>query len=239
MNPQHSTLNITHEDRIQRHVLLFVRAPELGRVKTRLEKKMGAATVLRLYKCFVQDIMETLITGGHDITVFFTPPDRGLAVRSWLGETIPVQKQSGKTLGDRMRNAFSDVFATGVDQAVLLGSDLPDMDNRIIDESFEFLEKEGLVIGPALDGGYYLIGFRKNAFDSDLFSGIDWGTSSVFRQTLGKIHTAGLNCHVLPSHQDIDTHDDLMAFYHRSKADGLTHLKTMKFLEQLNLKGCH
>jgi len=238
MKAQHSTLNITHENRIKRQVLLFVRAPELGRVKTRLEKKMDAATVLRLYKCFIQDIMETLITGGHDIIIFFTPPNKRLAVQSWLGETVSVQAQTGKTLGDRMRNAFSDVFATGVDQAVLMGGDLPDMDNRIIEESFEFLEKEGLVIGPALDGGYYLIGLRKNVFNSDLFSDIDWGTASVFRQTMGKIHAAGLNCHVLPSHQDIDTHDDLMALYQRSKANGLTHLKTMKFLEQLNLKGC-
>ncbi len=94
-----------------------------------------------------------------------------------------------------------------------------------------------MVIGPALDGGYYLIGFRKHAFNSDIFSNIDWGTASVFRRTMGEIHAAGLNCHVLPSRQDIDTHDDLVAFYHRSKANGLTHLKTMKLLERLNLKG--
>lgn len=227
-----------HEDRIQRRVLLFVRAPELGRVKTRLEKKLDAETVLALYRCFVEDIINTLTTDGHDIIVFFSPPNRGLAVQSWLGETIPVQSQTGKTLGDRMRNAFSDIFATGVDQAVLMGTDLPDMDNRIMNESFEFLKKEDLVIGPALDGGYYLIGLRKNAFNNDLFSDIDWGTASVFRQTMGKINAAGLNCHVLPSWQDIDTHDDLMAFYHRSKDKGLFHLKTMKFLDSLNLKGC-
>ena len=238
MNVQHPTLNIAHEDRIQRRVLLFVRAPELGRVKTRLEKKMNAVTVLRLYRCFVQDIMETLTAGRHDIIVFFSPPNRGLAVQSWLGETVPVQAQTGKTLGDRMRNAFFDIFATGVDQAVLMGSDLPDLDNRIMDASFESLKKEDLVIGPAVDGGYYLIGLQKSAFNNDLFSDIDWGTTSVFRQTMGRIHTAGLNCHVLPSLQDIDTHDDLMAFYHRSKANGLTHLKTMKFLDRLNLKGC-
>jgi len=222
---------------IQRRVLLFVRAPELGKVKTRLEKKLDAGTVLRLYRCFVQDIMKTLTTGGHGILIFFTPPQKGLAVQVWLGETIPVQAQTGKTLGDRMRNAFSDVFTTGVDQAVLIGSDLPDFDNRTMDASFEFLNKKDLVIGPAVDGGYYLIGLRKNAFNNDLFSDIDWGTASVFRQTMGKIHTAGLNYHVLPSRQDIDTHDDLEAFYHRSKANGLTHLKTMKILDRLNLKG--
>jgi rSAM/selenodomain-associated transferase 1 len=223
--------------RKQRRVLLFVRAPELSRVKTRLEKKMAAGTVLRLYRCFVQDIMETLTNGGHDILVFFTPPHKESAVQAWLGETVSVQAQTGKSLGDRMRNAFLYVFATGVDQAVLIGSDLPDFDNRIMDASFEFLKKKDLVIGPTLDGGYCLIGFRKDAFNDDVFSDIDWGTASVFRQTMEKIRTAGLKCHVLPSGQDIDTHDDLVAFYHHSKANGLTHLKTVKFLDRLNLKG--
>jgi uncharacterized protein len=223
--------------RIQRRVLLFVRAPELGRVKTRLEKKLDAATVLRLYRCFVQDIIETLSTGGHEMIVFFFPPHKGSAVQAWLGDKVPVQAQTGKTLGDKMRNAFSDVFAGDVDQAVLMGSDLPDFDNRIIDESFELLKEKDLVIGPAEDGGYYLIGLRKNSLNNDVFSGIDWGTASVFRQTMDKIHAAGLDCHVLPFWRDIDTHDDLVAFYRRSKANGLTHLKTIKFLKQLDLKG--
>ena len=223
--------------RVPRRVLLFVRAPELGRVKTRLEKKMDAATVCRLYQCFVQDIIETLIAGGHDLIVFFTPPHRGPAVQAWLGDTVLFQAQTGKSLGDRMRNAFSDVFAGDVDQAVLIGSDLPDLDNRIIETAFEYLKQKDSVIGPAEDGGYYLIGLRKNVFDNDLFSGIDWGTGSVFRQTMGKIHDERLSCHVLPSWHDIDTHDDLVAFYRRGKANGLTHLKTMKFLKQLDLKG--
>ena len=98
-----------------------------------------------------------------------------------------------------MRNAFSDVFAGDVDQAVLIGSDLPDLDNRIIETAFEYLKKRMSVIGPAEDGGYYLIGLRKNVFNNDLFSGIDWGTASVFRQTMGQIHAAGLSCSCPPA----------------------------------------
>jgi rSAM/selenodomain-associated transferase 1 len=217
--------------------LLFVRAPELGRVKTRLERGLGGATVLRLYQCFVQDIIETLGTGGYHLTVYFTPSHRGSAVRAWLGDTLPTRAQAGNTLGDRMRNAFSDVFARGVEQAVLLGSDLPDIDMRIIDTSFEFLRKTDGVVGPAEDGGYYLIGLRKDRFNGDLFSGIDWGTASVFRQTMGQFRAAGLSAHILPTRRDIDTHDDLAAFYRRSKVNGLTHLKTMRFLNQLKLQG--
>ena len=223
--------------RIQRRVLLFIRAPEVGRVKTRLEKKMDAATVLMLYQCFVQDIIETLTTGGYTITAYFTPSHKESIVQEWLGCATHIQAQTGRRLGVKMRNAFSDIFARDVNQAVLMGSDFPDIDIRIVDEAFAVLQKKDVVIGPAEDGGYNLIGFSKNVFNNGVFSGIDWGTASVFRQTMGQIHEAGLSCHVLPSWQDIDTHDDLVAFYHRSKASGLTHLKTMKLLERLNLKG--
>ena len=224
-------------NRDRRRVLLFVRAPELGKVKTRLEIEMDGPTVLRLYQCFVQDIIETLDTGVYHLTVYFTPSHREAAVRTWLGGMLPTRAQVGKTLGDRMRNAFSDAFARGVEQAVLLGSDLPDIDMRIIDTSFEFLRKTDGVVGPAEDGGYYLIGLRKDMFNGDLFSGIDWGTASVFRQTMDQFRAAGLNAYILPTRQDIDTHDDLVAFYRRSKVNGLTHLKTMKFLNQIKLQG--
>ncbi len=222
---------------MQRRVLLFIRAPELGRVKTRLEKKMDAKTVLTLYKHFVEDTMESLTAGGHDIIVFFSPLHKEPAVRAWLGDTIHFQPQTGRNLGEKMRNAFSTVFAMGLDQAVLMGSDSPDIDIGIIDEAYAFLENRDVVIGPAEDGGYYLIGFQKKAFDGDVFSGIDWGTEHVYQQTLQHVHDAGLITHVLPVWQDIDTFEDLTAFYHRNKANGHTHLKTMQFLSRLNLKG--
>lgn len=230
-------MTIEPGDRNRRRVLLFVRVPELGRVKTRLERGMDGATVLRLYQCFVQDIIETLGTGGYRLTVFFTPSHGESAVRTWLGNTLPIRAQVGNNLGDRMRNAFSDAFARDVEQAVLLGSDLPDIDTRIIDTSFEFLGKTDGVVGPARDGGYYLIGLRKDMFNGDLFSGIDWGTASVFRQTMEQFRAAGLRARILPARQDIDTPNDLVAFYRRSKVNGLTHLKTMKFLNQLKLQG--
>jgi rSAM/selenodomain-associated transferase 1 len=221
----------------QRRVLLFIRAPELGRVKTRLEKKMDAATVLTLYRHFVEDTLERLTAGGYDIIVFFSPLHKEPVIRVWLGDTAHLQPQTGKTLGEKMRNAFSTVFSMDVGQAVLMGSDFPDLDMRIIDEAFAFLQKKDVVIGPAEDGGYYLIGFRKDAFDGDVFADIDWGTDHVCRQTMRHIHAAGLNGHVLPVWQDIDTYEDLVAFYHRSKANRQPHLKTMIFLDQLNLKG--
>ena len=221
----------------QRRVLLFVRAPELGRVKTRLEKEMDGVTVLALYRCFVEDIIKTLTTGGCDITVYFTPSHKESAVRKWLGPTIHIQAQTGRDLGEKMCNAFSDVFATDVGRAVLIGSDIPDIDIGIIHEAFTILENKDMAIGPAEDGGYYLMGFQKEVFDGDVFTGIDWGTGAVFQQTQQQLHDTGLKDHVLPIWQDIDTFEDLHAFYHRSKANGLMHLKTMQFLSRLKLKG--
>ena len=222
---------------LKRNVLLFIRAPELGRVKTRLERKIDIATVLVLYRLFVEDIIETLTAGGYDVIVFFSPPHKGSAIQEWLGDRIPVQPQTGGTLGERMRNAFSNVFATGVGKAVLIGSDFPDLDIRIIDEAFGSLQEKDVAIGPAKDGGYYLIGFKKTACYEKVFAGVDWGTAHVFQQTMRHIHDAGLRDHVLPVWQDIDTQEDLVAFYHRSQDNGLTHLKTMRCLKQLNLKG--
>jgi len=220
-----------------RRVLLFIRAPEQGRVKTRLEKKLGAATVLALYRCFVEDIIETISAGGYELMVFFSPPDKASVVREWLGETIPIRPQTGRTLGEKMRNAFSYVFAADVDQAILMGSDFPDLDPGIIAEAFAFLQKKEAVIGPAEDGGYYLIGFRKDAFDGGVFSGIDWGTATVFRETMQRFRDANLGSHVLPSWRDIDTPDDLAAFHQRNRVNGPGRLKTMQLLKQLRPKG--
>jgi len=219
----------------ERHVLLFIRAPQLGRVKTRLEKELNAVRVLALYRCFVEDIINTLTSGGYDITVYFTPSHQESAVREWLDPTIHIQAQTGRGLGEKMRNAFSAVFAAGVGRAVLIGSDFPDLDIGIIHEAFTNLDNKDMAIGPAEDGGYYLVGFQKEVLDGGIFTGIDWGTEHVYQQTLERIKDIGLKSHVLPTWQDIDVYEDLVRFYRRNIAKGVTGLKTMRFLKQLDL----
>jgi uncharacterized protein len=228
----------TQGSRINRlRVLLFIRVPEIGRVKTRLAKRIDTKTTLALYRCFVEDTMETLAAGGYGTTIFFTPAEKGPAVQAWLPEKTQIQPQTGKNLGQRMRNAFLSSFATRVDKAVLMGSDFPDLDIRIIHEAFFALKKKDVVIGPARDGGYYLIGFWKSAFRGDVFRGVDWGTDRVFQQTLGQIRNDDLRMHTLPVWQDIDTYEDLLAFYGRNTTRRRSHLKTMKLLDRYFLKG--
>lgn len=220
----------------QKCVLLFIRAPELGKVKTRLEKQLDAPSVLSLYKCFVEDIITTLKKSGHEVIIFFWPPEKKEIVKHWLGASTSYQPQNGHSLGDRMRNAFASVFDKGVKQAVLIGSDFPDLDKQIVMEAFDALIAEDVVVGPAEDGGYYLIGFRNHGFNPDVFSDIEWGSSQVFEQTQKRIQGNNLSQHVLPLWYDIDVYDDLVAFYHRNHSLGNTQLKTMTLLKRFGFK---
>lgn len=226
-----STNGQVNED-LQR-VLLFVRAPRQGHVKTRLAKHLGAETTLSLYRCFVEDILATLTAGAYQTSVFFTPADQGAAVKDWLGKFADCQPQTGENLGQRMHLAFLNTYSDPVDRAILIGSDLPDLDIDIIHEAFSALQQSEVVIGPAADGGYYLIGFQKDAFTAKLFGGVDWGTGRVFQQTLEQIQQANLNYYTLPAWQDIDTYEDLMEFYSRNASDSPPRLKTMAFLTQI------
>ena len=212
-------------------MLLFVRAPRQGRVKTRLAARLGADRTLALYRCFVEDILITLNCGSYPISVYYTPEDQGDRVQAWLGRYAHCRPQTGKDLGQRMQTAFAQTFNEPVKHAVLIGSDFPDLGIKIIHEAFGALQQNDVVIGPATDGGYYLIGFQKHALKGDIFKGIVWGSSQVFEQTLAQIEHADLTYYTLPTWQDIDTYEDLMAFYVRNETRK-AYLRTMKYLSQ-------
>lgn len=213
-------------------MLLFVRAPRKGLVKTRLAARLGADKTLALYRCFVEDII-TLISGAYPTSVFYTPENQKAKVQAWLGPYARCHPQRGADLGERMRAAFIQTFYEPVKHAVLIGSDFPDLDIEIIHEAFRALQKNDVVIGPATDGGYYLIGFQKDALNKDIFKGIDWGTSLVFQQTLAQIEHANLSYHTLASWHDIDTYEDLRVFYNRNTAIQPPRLKSMSLLNRI------
>ncbi len=214
-------------------ILLFVRAPQRGHVKTRLARRLGADQTLALYRCFVEDIITTLKIGPYPTSIFYTPADQGSALKAWLGSCAGYHPQIGIDLGQRMQTAFNQTFCEPVKHAVLIGSDFPDLDIEVIREAFTALQENEVVIGPATDGGYYLIGFQKNAVSSDIFNGVEWGTSQVFQQTLALIQAAKLRYHTLPAWQDIDTYDDLLAFYARNASINSPRLKSMSLLSRI------
>ncbi|MBU2490241.1 MAG: TIGR04282 family arsenosugar biosynthesis glycosyltransferase [Proteobacteria bacterium] len=190
-------------------VMVFARLPEAGRVKTRLAASLGDRAAAGLYAAFAADLLARLSASGVPLAVGFDPPEAGEAVGRWLpGKNL--FPQEGADLGERMKNAFARAFARGVERAVLVGSDLPDLPARAIREALEALETRDAVLGPTPDGGYYLIGFTRRGFAPGAFSGPAWGGPDVFACTLRLLDKAGASVQLLFSWNDVDTAPDLV-----------------------------
>lgn len=205
-------------------LLLFIKSPERGKVKSRLATVIGAGAALEVYKCLAYDTVETLKGGQYLLQICFHPPDSEAVVKNWLGSQYACAPQRGSDLGERMKNAFIHIFSDGIEKAVLVGGDIPDLTTSLINEAFKTLDTSDAVIGPALDGGYYLIGFSRNTFLPDIFGGIAWSTGSVFDRTMSIFEKSGRSVHVLPGLSDIDTFDDLEKWLTSGKAFKLASL---------------
>jgi uncharacterized protein len=216
-------------------ILIFVKLPEKGSVKTRLAKDLGHGFVQTLYRNFVLDLLETLAKVKWPIIIYFHPPESGNVVSKWLGKNYTYAPQKGVDLGERMKNAFADAFADGISKAILIGSDLPDLQNNILDMAFKALNVNDIVIGPSADGGYYLIGFRHSSFLPEVFKGISWGTDTVLKDTLKILREKNYRVSILPELRDVDTIEDLKALYERNKDTAFADSRTMQFISN-NLK---
>ena len=190
-------------------LVVFIKAPEPGTVKTRLAGRLGDAAALALYQCFVADILAMARKTGRATRVYYHPARAGNRVRSWLGGGLDIFPQTGDTLGEKMKNALAETFAAGFTRAVVMGSDLPDLPPEIIDEAFGRLIDMPAVMGPSRDGGYYLIGFTAGGFAPAVFDNIPWGTETVFKKTLQRFRDQGIAPAILPVWRDIDTIEDL------------------------------
>ncbi len=167
---------------------------------------------------------------GHQFTAFFYPANSRDHIVSWLGRERPILPQRGDDLGERMKNAFKTIFSRGSTRAVLIGSDMPDLPGSSIDEAFTSLKNHDAVLGPSYDGGYYLIGFRSDSFLPEVFDGIAWSTPVVFQQTLAILHGSKYRVHTLQKRRDIDTFDDLKAFFYDNLSSSPGPLTTMKYI---------
>jgi len=214
-----------------RRLLLFVRHPEKGRVKTRLARAIGGKEASDFYRCLVADSLALARRAGYPTLIFLYPP-KGLEKASeWLGIEFPCLAQKGRDLGERMYGAFKTAFLD-CEEALLIGSDIPDLPLPLLHEAFESLKTHGAVIGPAKDGGYYLIGFSARTILAAPFIGVEWGSPTVFGQTMGTLRNNGLAVHVLPAWRDVDEYADLETFFdaHRDLPDG--ELATIDFLRR-------
>jgi rSAM/selenodomain-associated transferase 1 len=200
-----------------RCILFFVRNPERGEVKTRLAATLGQNVARDLYCCFILDMLSALQRAGFPVIICYYPEDALDHLKGIVGEGYAFQPQYGEDLGERMKNGMMDSFAQGLDRAIVIGSDIPDLPGAFIQESFAALETYDSVIGPAFDGGYYLIGFKQVSFLPEAFQGIEWGTDTVLTRTLSILGANERTAYLLPPLRDMDTVEDLKVLCEKHK----------------------
>ena len=188
---------------------LLAKYPEAGKVKTRLARDVGAEGAAIIYKTIAERVFrDTSPDGdsGFERMIFYSPPEYRGRFESWIpGEELLPQK--GRDIGDIMQNALKDLFDLGTSKAVIAGVDIPDLDRAIICDAFLKLENADAVIGPAEDGGYYLIGMK--AEYPAIFQDISWSTGKVFDQTVRTIEKMGLRYSTVRTLYDVDRIEDI------------------------------
>src|SRR5690349_11601075 len=197
-------------------LLVFARLPEAGKVKTRLARDLGDERALAVYEAMLRDVLANIgaSTDDLDVEILWAPSETatGDALRrAFDGHALAMQ--TGDTLGDRLSMAFSErFFFHRTQKIVAIGVDEPALTRALIDHAVALLDSCDWVVGPAGDGGYYLIGCRAAAYDAAIFAGIKWGSARVFAQTMAKIRRWQTTVAVLPLRRDIDLIDDLRAY---------------------------
>jgi rSAM/selenodomain-associated transferase 1 len=199
-------------------LIIFAKEPRPGQVKTRLSPPLSPQETAQLYHSFLLDILEEMsrIPDLRLALAFSPPPARGF-FRRLAPPGTDLFPQEGRDLGERMARAFACVFGAGFGPILLRGSDTPDLPAAVVSEAREVLAagKAQVVLGPATDGGYYLVGL--NEPQPSLFQGPTWSSNTVLSSTLEVARQRGLEVHLLPSWPDIDTYADLLTFLHRAR----------------------
>jgi uncharacterized protein len=187
---------------------LFAKHPTPARVKTRLAAALGPDAAATLYAAFTQDIVARFRHVAARRILAFTPADAAARnhFQQLAGSDYELWPQPDGSLGERL-HAFFDTHLAAADRAVVIGSDSPTLPAEFATRALELLGERDCVLGPAADGGYYLIALRRPC--PALFEGIDWGTPRVLEQAVDRLRQAGLSLHLLPVWYDVDTPDDL------------------------------
>lgn len=180
-------------------VSLFLKAPVLGTVKTRLAKSLGDEGALMAYTELVKFLLRRV--EDSRIHIHHTPEDSE-PMSEWLGETYVYSPQVGPGLGERLIHAMELEFAGGADKLIFLGGDCPYVNQARLDQAFTSLEDHDLVMGPATDGGYYLVGMSRPL--PELFIDVAWGTETVYQRTLAICQEHELKAAILPEESDVD-----------------------------------
>ena len=189
-----------------RLVLAFAKAPRAGEVKTRLAVGIGSEAAADLYATMASNALERLRSRTYDLFVCYDPPSAAAEVQIWLGVEVTLTPQAEGDLGRRMWCALRDGLEIA-SQVCVVGTDVPDLDAALVDQAFDGLSEADMVIGPADDGGYYLLALQRPI--PELFEGIPWSTSEVLDRTLDVAYGLNLTVRTLRTLRDVDTAADL------------------------------
>jgi uncharacterized protein len=194
-------------------LLIFIKNPRLGHVKTRLARTVGDAEALRVYHFLLEKTRAAALRSTARRMLFYS--DAVEENDAWASSFFEKKVQHGTDLGERMDNAFRAAFSAGAEKAVIIGSDCPELDEAVLNHAFDALDAADFAIGPVPDGGYYLIGMKNP--EPSLFYGIEWSTETVRARTLEKIRALGKTVVLLPELSDVDTEEDWAGYLEREK----------------------
>ncbi len=191
-------------------LIIFTRYPEAGNVKTRLIPALGPAGAAELYRQMAEwtlvQAKQLQCQRSLQVEIRFVGGNPKL-MQDWLGKELIYTPQGDGDLGERMARSLQSAFDESIHRAVIIGTDCLELDAQVLEKAFQSLEQHDLVLGPATDGGYYLIGLRQPV--PELFKSIAWSTSLVLQQTVKCAQKLGLAIAYLPTLSDIDTPEDL------------------------------
>ena len=191
-------------------VIVFARAPSAGGTKTRLIPALGPDGAADLYRCFLLDTLANVQDVDADVVVAAAEKGDSRAVASLAEDVCPGSAlivQSGADLGERIADSVRQVLSRGHPRVAVIGTDSPSLPSRLVGEAIDLAAERDLVLGPAFDGGYYLIGLR--TLVPALFEGIAWGSDSVLCDTLARARDLRLSVALLEPWYDVDTPGDL------------------------------
>ncbi len=183
-------------------LLLFAKYPEPGLVKTRLAAEVGPETAARLYRDMVEEVVRVTQPSAkeYERVLYIDPPEKREAFQGWFPE-LALAVQRGDDLGERLAHACEESLRA-CNRVAIIGTDCIELDAALIGQAFASLAENDLVIGPARDGGYYLIACKK--MHRELFTGIPWSTERVLEETCTRANDLGLTVHQLPLLSDYD-----------------------------------
>lgn len=186
----------------EKTVLIFLKAPRESTVKTRLAKSIGSAKALQAYRKMAEHQLAA-IPEHWNASVCFTPSDARSEMETWLGPRNSYEEQAGGDLGERLVQAVRSHFQSGNGPLFLIGADCPWLGKKELESAAKLLETTDVVLGPAHDGGYYLLGIKQPHLS--LFQSISWSSERVLEQTIQRARSHDLDIERLPKLHDVDT----------------------------------